>query len=92
MERDKQLLNSVQDLLAREPELKPFLNYVYLNVKSGKVTINGWVPNIFVKNRILEVISGITGAKLFSENLKVDQSHQRVGVAFDWSKGRMALS
>jgi hypothetical protein len=92
MEKDKRLLSKVQDLLAREPDLQPFLNYVYLNVNSGKVTINGWVPNIFIKNRILELISGIAGAKLLSENLKVEQFHQRVGVAFDWIKGRMALS
>lgn len=92
MERDKQLLNKAQELLAREPDLQPFLNYVSIDINSGKVTINGRVPNIFVKNRILEIIAGITGVRVISENCKIEQFHHRVGIAFDWSKGSMALS
>ena len=92
MERDKQLLATAKDLLAREPDLQSFLNYVTLKVNSGRVTIEGWVPNIFVKNRILEVIAGITGVRVVTENLNVEHVHKRVDVAFDWNKGRMALS
>ena len=92
MERDKQLLAKAQDLLAREPDLQSFLNFVTLDVNSGKVTINGWVPNIFVKNRILEVVAAITGVRVVVENLKVEHFHQRVDVAFDWGAGRMAIS
>lgn len=91
MKKDRYLLKKIQDLLSQEPELQPFLNYLKLNVTNGKLIVNGWVPNAFLRDRILQLISMTPEVTLLGENLKVEQPH-RVEISFDWKSGRMALS
>lgn len=92
MGSDKTVLKNIKDSLAREAEIGPFVHSVSLRVRNGEVIANGSIPFGALKNKIVQIIIKTPGVKSLTDYLKVEPSQQRVGVVFDWTKGRMALS
>jgi osmotically-inducible protein OsmY len=93
MKNNKDLLNEVQEALAKNTAFKNCLSNIYVLVNDGAVIIAGAVENNQLKNTARKIVSTIPGVKLLIEDLKIEPVPQhRIGVQIDWASGRMALT
>jgi osmotically-inducible protein OsmY len=92
MEKNMNIMALVQEALAKDSNLKPFLGTIYIFDNQGVVTLKGSVPDDFVKGLSMKIVSAVAGVKQVIDELKVEpKEHPRVDVQIDWANGDMAL-
>lgn len=92
MKDNKNLLNDVQQALAKNTAFKSCLSSIYVLINDGAVIIAGVVESHQLKQLAKTIVGAVPGVNLLIDDLKIEATPQhRVGVQIDWAGGRMSL-